>query len=192
MANISTSLLDGASIYYNRIGEFMDAVGKYNLVCGIYNKREQLIYGEYVPPRVLEVFNDTYHGKIEELDETYGKRKSTVNRCKKKVSEALEVLGIPHTEAEIRNMEMLIRSTNAETQFREIIGRYIEALKKEIDKAVAYQKAGIEIEPLAVESPTDLIKYYQATPEERRKIKSSKRVKKVKKAKAKKAKAAKQ
>ena len=176
----STLLLDGASVYYNRIEEYMDAVAKYNRVCGIYDKRDQLYYGEYVPPGVRKAFEKSYHGSFDELDEKFGQRKSTMIRCRRRVGEALDVLGIPHTEAEMRNFEMFIRSTSKETSFRDVVSRYVVALKKEIAKGVEYQKAGFEIEPLSVESPTDLIKYYQANPEERRKIKSSKRVKKAK------------
>ncbi|MCR5572521.1 MAG: hypothetical protein K6F57_01975 [Candidatus Saccharibacteria bacterium] len=176
----SKAMLDGIMVYYDRLKSLMDSVGKYNEVCGIYNKRNRLLNGKWVPSKVQAVFDKTYHGSIKELDNAFGQCDSTVQRKLLMVGEALDVLQIPYTASELRNLEMMIRSTTGETKFRAVVGRYVEAMKKEVEKGIELQKAGVEIEPLSVESPTDLIRYYQATPEERREIKSSKRVKKVK------------
>ena len=180
MGNTCTSnALDGVIVYYTRVKSFMESVGKYNEVCGIYNKRDRLRDGQWAPPQVLTVFNKTYHGSIKELDNAYGQCNSTVQRKLRMIGEALDVLQIPYTASELRNLEMMIRSTTGETKFRAVVGRYVEALKKEVEKGIALREAGVEIEPLSIESPTDLIRYYQATPEERRRIKSSKRVVKI-------------
>ena len=175
----SKMALSGVDVYYGRYLDLFEAIGYYNKVNGIYQKLDQLCNGEWTPGHVRAAFEDTYGSDPKAVKEAREMYNGRVSRLLDYVGEALKVLGIPHTEGEMRSFEMLARSTTNESKFRAVIGRYIVALRKEIVKGIELEKAGFEIEPLHVETPTDLIRYYQATDEERREIKKTRKVKKV-------------
>ena len=179
--NTSTSkvALSGVDVYYGRYLDLFDAIGDYNQANGIYQKLDQLRYGEWTPGNVRSVYENTYKSDPKAVKDARDMYKGRVSRLLDNIGEALKVLKIPYTEDELCNFEMLARSTHNETQFRSVISRYIVALRKEIAKGIELQKAGFEIEPLHVETPTDLIRYYQATHEERMAIKRTRKVKKV-------------
>ena len=160
----SREALNGADIYYERILKFFEAVGDYNQVNGIFQKLGQLQHGEWTPGNVSAVYKKTYRSSPQAVKEAREMYDGRIKRLLSYIGEALDVMHIEYTQDDLNNFEMLARGTHNETKFRIKVGGHVKTLQGQIAREMMRRLDGKEPKPIVIETPADLIRWYQARP----------------------------
>lgn len=148
--------LSGVELYYRRIHDLFDAMGKFNEVRGIYDKLD-----EWMPPSVAAVYHKTYHDNRRIVEEKYAERKGRIERIWGYVLESCNELGIKYTEQDIREFRALARSTDKETKFRTKVGGLVNRKYAAAGKERENRLAGKTPKPIHVMSLREIITWYQ-------------------------------